>query len=176
LTGTSFALCACEASFSACCVIGAECTFCVNTCCHSERCRIYWAHATWAASWAPTGSSHWCYSLTMRSFLVSKWFSHNYKLNPIVVICSCSFLQLLSKKCSTKEHIYVTDCWNKYWCIMGLYVSQLMNLSWMCFPAHALPPFPIYRWNVKASSLPVYVYLWGTISYFLQSCRETISI
>jgi hypothetical protein len=31
LTGTSFALCACEASFPACCVIGAECTFCVNT-------------------------------------------------------------------------------------------------------------------------------------------------
>jgi hypothetical protein len=30
LTGTSFALCACEASFPACCVIGAECTFCVN--------------------------------------------------------------------------------------------------------------------------------------------------
>jgi hypothetical protein len=31
LTGTSFPLSACEASFPACCVIGAECTFCVNT-------------------------------------------------------------------------------------------------------------------------------------------------
>jgi hypothetical protein len=31
LTSTSLSLCACEASFSACCVIGAECTFCVNT-------------------------------------------------------------------------------------------------------------------------------------------------
>jgi hypothetical protein len=31
LTGTSFALCACEASSPACCVIGAERTFCVNT-------------------------------------------------------------------------------------------------------------------------------------------------
>jgi hypothetical protein len=30
LTGTSFALCACEASSPACCVIGAERTFCVN--------------------------------------------------------------------------------------------------------------------------------------------------